>query len=256
MNWDGVQIYLLLPLLEVLPEGDPGVFLFLLSGLFLFVFPDDCVGTVFFWSVSGIENFFGWMLSLLADQLFLFLCYEIILIRFGRRVFNQWIQFFHFFICQISPFAGRKSFQIDIHNTDAFQFHDIISKVFAHSPNLTVKSLYECDSKCKSAFLNNFAFFVVTPSIGTPLDIPWITSSVRGRFTVTTYSFSCLFPARENFVHDVTIVGKKNQTLWIFVEPANREDTLTVIYKLYNVIGHTFFCSWGDPDRFVQRDKN
>ena len=58
-------------------------------------------------------------------------------------------------------------------------------------------------SPCTSTILKVVApsctilhFLVTTPSMGTPLAMPLITSGVRGLLTVTTYSFSWLLPAR------------------------------------------------------------
>ncbi|KTF07697.1 hypothetical protein MGSAQ_000798 [marine sediment metagenome] len=52
-------------------------------------------------------------------------------------------------------------------------------------------------------------FFVILPSIGTPLAIPSIKLSVIGLFTVTRYSFSWLLPARNTLLTRSPLLVKK-----------------------------------------------
>ena len=105
----------------------------------------------------------------------------------------------------------------------------------------------------KALSLNNFAFLFITPSIRHSSWRSWITSSVRGRFTVTTYSFHAYSLRGGNFVHDVTIVGRKIKPCGLC--RACQQGEYADCDLNCTMLSGTPSSVVGDPDRFVQRIK-
>lgn len=60
----------------------------------------------------------------------------------------------------------------------------------------------------------------------------------------------------QDLVDQITVVGKENQALRIFVESANREDALAVIDEIADVIALALFHGGDNPHRLIQGNQH
>ena len=60
----------------------------------------------------------------------------------------------------------------------------------------------------------------------------------------------------QDLIHQIAVVGQKDQPLRVFVQSTNREDALAVVNKVHNVIALAVFRCADNTDRFIEGDEN
>ena len=117
------------------------------------------------------------------------------------------INFFHFFFSQISPFSWRNSFESNIHDADSFEFHDLISKVFTHSSNLSIETLHKGNPKRFYTFSSNFTFFSNRAQYRYPFRQACY--DFIGKTLINSYDvfLFVIIASPQNFIDHVTIIG-------------------------------------------------
>ena len=60
----------------------------------------------------------------------------------------------------------------------------------------------------------------------------------------------------QDLVHQITVVGEEDQPLRIFIQTANREDTLAVVDEVDNIVAFAIFGGAHNTDRLIQRNQH
>ena len=126
--------------------------------------------------------------------------------------------------------------------------------MLAHSSNLSVHPLNKGNSKNKLRLSMYFTSSGVDTQNG-HTRTHRVNKLICHRFVNSNYIFFfVLITCTKNLVHDITIAGKNNQTLRIFVESSHRKDTLAISDVVnYIVFVRRISCT-GNAHRFIEKD--
>ena len=60
----------------------------------------------------------------------------------------------------------------------------------------------------------------------------------------------------QDLVHQIAMVGEEDQPLGVFIQTADRKDTLAVIDEIDNVVALAIFGGAHNADRLIQRNQH
>ncbi len=157
---------------------------------------------------------------------------------------------------EISPLPYR-DIQLDVHDAHAFQFDDVISQILTHPAYLAVESLGEHDFKFELPRLSHVTLAGDRVQDGNSRCHGLDEGAVDGLVYFDIVLFFVVIGSAQDLVHDVAIVGEKDESLTGLVQTTDGEYPLGVLEKVDDVV----FLSFGigganNAHGFIKSDIN
>ena len=109
--------------------------------------------------------------------------------------------------------ALRNAGKGNVHDPDAFEFGDLIPKMFAHSPDLAVHALFKYNPENLRAFRNHLALFGHHAQYGHPFGHAFYESLIERFVDGDDVFFFVVVASAQNFIDQVPIIRQENKPL-------------------------------------------
>lgn len=147
--------------------------------------------------------------------------------------------------------TGLEVAELEVDDAHTLQARHVIAEIFAHAADLAVHAFRKNDVEDELAHAAYFAGFGRAVQ-NRHAAAHAVQKFIRHRLLDADYIlFLMLVFAAQDLVDDIAVVSEQDQAFRTFVEPPDRKDTLGIIDKIDNIVGHAR-CRAFDADRLVE----
>ena len=128
--------------------------------------------------------------------------------------------------------------------------------MFAHPANLAIQPLHQGDTKHKRRFFFHFA--LLRHRAENRYARPHAADKLIGHRLINgdQILFFVIVTGAQDFIHQIAMVGQKDQPLGVFIQATDGENAFAVVYEINDVVAFAVFGSADDANRFIQRNQD